>query len=99
MTSRITGFIPAEETIKEALNFKYRNDLVANSSHVFSNDHNQNSEEREPDLCSCSPHHNLEENVSIVAPCNSCGGIKEVGRVLSVPCEFGLVKVKGFYPC
>ncbi len=99
MTSRVTGFIPIEETLKEAMDFKYRNDLVAKASRIFSSAHNQDSGEEEPDYCKCSPHHNLEENVSLVAPCNSCGGIKEVGRVLSVPCEFGLVKVKGFYPC
>ena len=98
MTSRITGFIPVEETLKEALDFKYRNDLVAKASRIFSRDHNQ-GKEQQLDYCKCSQDHNLEENVSLVAPCNSCGGIKEVGRVLSVPCEFGLVKVNTYYPC
>lgn len=99
MTSRVTGFIPIEETLKEAMDFEYRLSSLIESSHVFSNSHNQNKEERQLDYCKCFPDHYLEENVSLVAPCNSCGGMKVVGRVLQIPYGPDLVKVNTYYPC
>lgn len=81
----VTGYIPAEEHLKEVMDFSYRLNSVIESSHVFSSDHNQDSKQREPDLCNHSPQEKLEENVSILVPCNSCGNMKIVGRVLRTP--------------
>lgn len=71
--------------MKKVMDFNYRWDSLVKATRVFSNDHNQDSGEQELDLCNCSPHESMEENVSLVAPCNSCGGMKVVGQVHHIP--------------
>lgn len=99
MTSRVTGFIPFEESLKESMDFQHRFESLANSSRIFSKDHTSHNGEEEPDYCSCEgTDQNLEENVSLVAPCNLCGRIKEVGRVYQIPYGPETRTVWGIYP-
>ena len=99
MISRVTGFIPVEETLKVMVESKDRLDALINSSHIFSCDHNLDSGEQQPHMCNCSHQGKLEENVSILSPCNSCGNMKIVGRVLRIPSANGLVEFQSFYAC